>query len=131
MRVLYAATLTIGALGTGVAVAMIGVRSVLDAWWTLSGIFTGAMLGLFMLGFLSRRAGTRAAVTGVCLGVLLISWMTFTPLPADGGSPIIAWWPDALRSPFHPFLISVFGSTTIVLTGMAIGVIVTRRRADV
>ena len=79
MRVLHGAPLVWGALGTGVALAMIGVKAALDAWWTLSGIFAGGMLGLFLLGLISRRAGNPAAVTAVLAGVLVILWMTLTP----------------------------------------------------
>ena len=39
-----------GGIGTGVALAMMGVESILDAWWKLSGVFAGGMLGLFLLG---------------------------------------------------------------------------------
>ena len=34
------------------------------------------MLGLFLLGLISRRAGNPAAVTAVLAGVLVILWMT-------------------------------------------------------
>ena len=50
MRVLHGAPLVWGALGTGVALAMIGLKAALDAWWTLSGIFAGGMLGCFCSG---------------------------------------------------------------------------------
>ena len=79
MRVLHVTTLAWGAIGTGVALAMIGVKSILGAWWKLSGIFAGAMLGLFLLGLISRKAKRPAAVTGVTVGVLVIFWMTFSP----------------------------------------------------
>ena len=39
------------------ALAMMGVKSILDAW-KISGVFAGGMLGLFLLGFISRRATT-------------------------------------------------------------------------
>ena len=80
MRVLHVATVLWGAVGTGVAVAMIGQKSLIHAWWTLSSIFIGAMLGLFLLGFLVRRANAAAALVGVACGVGLIAWMTFTPI---------------------------------------------------
>jgi len=118
MRVLHAATLLWGAVGTGVALAMIGQKSLLDAWWKLSGIFTGAMLGLFLLGFLSRRATNAAALAGVACGVAVIAWMTF--------SPTAEALPLGLRSPFHPFLISVFGSTAIVLVGFLVALLAGR-----
>ncbi len=79
MTVLYSATLVCGILGTGIALALIGTDSALDTWWHLSGIFSGGMLGLFLLGQISRRAKNPAAVTGVIIGVLVIAWMTFSP----------------------------------------------------
>ncbi len=110
MAVLYGGTVLVGALGTGAALAMTGVRSVLDAWWTLSGIFAGGMLGLFLLGLISRRADRAAGLAGVSVGVLVILWMTLsTQFPAD--SP--------LRSPLHSNMIIVVGTLTIFLVGLA------------
>ncbi len=114
MRVLYAATLAVGAAGTGVAVAMIGQKSVLEAWWKLSGIFAGGMLGLFLLGLASRRARNSAAIVAVVVGVLVIGWMSLSLL--DG-------WPEnlqPLRSPLHEFMIPVVGTLTILLVGLVV-----------
>ena len=102
-------TLVWGAVGTGIALAMIEVASALDAWWTLAGIFGGGMLGLFLLGFLSPRTSGRAALIGVAAGVSVILWMTLSP----GWEAL----PDMLRSPFHRFLVIVFGTATILFTG--------------
>lgn len=79
MAVLHASTLVWGLAGTGVALAMIQVKSALDAWWRLAGIFSGGMIGLFLLGLIVRRAKNAAAVTAVAIGVLVIVWMTFSP----------------------------------------------------
>ena len=51
MRVLYLATVVVGLAGTLTALAMMNVRSALDAWWKLQ-VFTGGMLGLFFLAHL-------------------------------------------------------------------------------
>lgn len=110
MRVLYITTITVGVLGTLIALAMTKVRSALDAWWTLAGIFGGGTLGLFLLGFLSPRTGSRAAVGGVAVGVLVILWMTLSPKWTSLDA--------ALRSPFHSFLIIVFGTAAILLVGL-------------
>lgn len=112
MRVLHLASLVWGALGTGVALAMIGVKAALDAWWTMSGIFAGGMLGLFLLGLISRRAGNPAAITAVVAGVLVILWMTLSP-----GS---AAWPEHLQSPFHSFMTVVVGTLVILLVGLGV-----------
>lgn len=112
MIVLYTATLTIGAVGTAAALAMIGVKSVLDTWWTLSGILAGGMVGLFLLGLISRWAKNAAAVTAVVVGVLVTVWMTIGDK-----------WPDLWTTPFHKFMIPVVGTATIVLTGALLGFI--------
>jgi solute:Na+ symporter, SSS family len=54
INVLYVATTVFGVLGIITGLAMIGVKSILDIWWELSGIFAGGMLGLFLLGMISR-----------------------------------------------------------------------------
>jgi solute:Na+ symporter, SSS family len=109
MRVLRAATLVFGVLGTGTALAMIQVQSALDAWWQLAGIFSGGMLGLFLLGMLARRATSMAGAVGVTVGVLVILWMTLST----------GWKGDlaSFRSPFHGFLTIVFGTLAVLLVG--------------
>lgn len=109
MRVLQAATLGFGIMGTVTALAMIRVQSALDRWWELAGVFSGGMLGLFLLGMLSRRSGNREGLAGVIVGVVIILWMSLSPK-----------WEGALapyRSPFHSFLTIVFGTLAILLVG--------------
>ena len=109
MRVLYGATLVFGLLGTVTAVAMMRVKSALDMWWSLQGVFTGGMLGLFLLGLISRRARNHHAVAAVCVGVLVILWLSLSQ-----------WLPDQvsfLRNPLHSFMTIVVGTSTIVIVG--------------
>jgi len=122
MRVLYTSTLVWGILGTSIALAMIGVKSVLDVWWQLAGIFSGGMLGLFLLGYFARRAGNVAAIVSVAIGVLVISWMSFSGKLPDSLA--------ALRSPFHTFLIVVIGTLAIFLTGLLVSSFLRRRNGD-
>jgi SSS family solute:Na+ symporter len=49
MRILYLSSLVISIVGMLVAIAMINVKSALDTWWKLASIFSGGMLGLFLL----------------------------------------------------------------------------------
>lgn len=121
MRVLYGATVASGVLGTAIALAMINVRSALDAWWTLAGIFGGGMLGLFLLGFLSRAANQASALIGVAVGVLVIMWMSLSPK-----------WTGSLEvyaSPFHSFLTIVFGTAALLLTGLLATTLIQRLSA--
>ncbi len=109
MRFLHGTTVVWGILGTVIALAMTEVKSALDAWWSLAGIFGGGTLGLFLLGMISHRAKNAAAITGVTAGVLLIVWMTF--------SSKAEFLPNGLQSPFHNYLIIVFGTATILIVG--------------
>lgn len=109
---LHGFSLAWGLAGTGAALAMIGVRSILVTWWTLSGVFAGGMLGLFLLGVLFRRAGRRSATVGVALGVAATAWMTLSP-----GSRL----PAALQCPLHAHLVIVVGTLVILAAGVAAG----------
>ncbi len=78
--VLRLATLAWGVSCIGIGLAMINAESALDVWWQLAGIFSGGVLGLFLLGMLCRSATSAAGLTGVVLGVLVISWMVLSPM---------------------------------------------------
>lgn len=107
---LHLATVIFGVLGLVAGIAMIGVKSLLDAWWQLSGIFAGGMLGLFLLGIISRRTGSAEAFTAVLIGVVVILWMTFSGrLPEDYAF---------LRNPLNSNMIIVIGTLTIFLVGI-------------
>jgi SSS family solute:Na+ symporter len=111
MRVLHISSLITGILGIGIALLLIGVESVLDAWWALASIFSGGMLGLFLLGYVSKTARKTDAVIGVIIGVLLIIWMSLSPVYFTEGKML------AFRSQFHSNLTIVFGTITIFLVG--------------
>jgi len=99
MRFLYLVSFVWGMLGTGVGLAMIGVQSALDAWWTLSSVFSGGMLGLFLLAYFFPRASKLSAGTGMVAGLAVIAWMTL------------------FDTPFHSFLIIVIGTSVILVVG--------------
>lgn len=110
--VLHLGTIIFGLLGMGTGIAMIGIKSLLDMWWELSGIFAGGMLGLFLLGMVSRTTKNVEALTATIIGILVIIWMTFS-----------SFFPDKyafLRSPFHKSMIIVIGTMTIFFVGLLI-----------
>ena len=109
MWVLYGATILWGVAGTGLAIAMMHVKSVLDSWWEMSGVVSGGMLGLFLLSFLGRQVGRRGAMSGVIAGVIVIGWLTF--------SPDAEFLPEPFRNPLHPFLTVVLGTLAITVSG--------------
>lgn len=111
MKVLWGASLIFGLAGTGMALAMMRIQNALDAWWELAGIFSGGMLGLFLLGLISRVTNA-AAATAVSVGVLVIFWMSLSP-------HLTGEWAWA-RSPFNNFMVIVLGTLTILFVGLIV-----------
>jgi SSS family solute:Na+ symporter len=111
MKILYAASLIFGILSIVIALALTGVESVLDAWWGLASIFSGGMLGLFLLGYLSKKVRNMDAAIGVIVGFLVIAWMSLSPIFFTDGK-----WLN-FRSPIHSNLTIVVGTLTIFLVG--------------
>jgi SSS family solute:Na+ symporter len=112
MMFLYASTIAWGVLGTVVALLLINVTSALDAWWTLSGIFGGGMLGLFLLGIICKRANNPAAIASVILGILVICILSIFPQKTGN---------------LHSFLIPVFGTAAILFAGIILSSLIKRK----
>jgi len=109
MRVLYVATLFWGAASMLVAVAMTRVYTALDAWWNLAGMFSGGMLGLFLLGLFSRRTDNVAGAIAVSVGLIVTIWMSL---------PTFFDVPEWIRNPLHTHLTIVVGTLVIFLAGI-------------
>lgn len=121
MKVLVFASLVMGLLSIIVAIAFNGVESALDAWWALSAIFSGGILGLFLLGYIGKNIKRKFAAIGVVLGVITIGWMSLSPVIFEEGA--------VFRSPFHANLTIVFGTLVIFLFGFLLSAVANRKKA--
>ncbi len=117
MKVLYLSSVVISILGIVIALAMINVKSALDTWWKLASIFSGGMLGIFLLGAFTRRSSSLGATIGVILGIGVIAWMSLSSLADD---------PSRYGNIFHSYLTIVFGTLVIFITGFLISLIAGR-----
>lgn len=112
LSLLHVATIGFGLLGMIAGIAMIGVKSILDVWWQLSGIFAAGMLGLFLLGMVSKQTKNHEAIIATIIGILVIIWMTFSSLlPPEY---------ESFRNPLHQNMIIVVGTLTIFLAGIGL-----------
>lgn len=109
MLVLKLSSVGVGVAGILVAFAFMSVQSALDAWWALASIFSGGMLGLFLLGYISRKARKFDAVLGVACGVILVCWIVISPF-------------------VHANLAIVFGTLLIFLVGFLSANLFNKRR---
>ena len=89
---------------------MMSVKSALDAWWSLAAIFSGGMLGLFLLGYMSRKVKGAFALTGVISGVILIAWISFSK-----------------QTIFHNYMTIVLGTLTIFIVGMVLTMLFSKK----
>ena len=109
MLVLKLSSVGVGVAGILVAFAFMSGQSALDAWWALASIFSGGMLGLFLLGYISRKARNFDAVLGVVCGVILVCWIVISPF-------------------VHANLAIVFGTLLIFLVGFLSANLLNKRR---
>jgi SSS family solute:Na+ symporter len=106
----------VGILGACVAIAMLSVESIIDAWWTLSSIFSGGMLGLFLLGCIPAKINRVAALCGCIAGVLVIAWISLASL----------WNLPGLH--LHSYLAIVLGTTVIFVVGFLLTFIFAQKK---
>ena len=107
MQFLRIVTVVLGVAGTGTALLMISIKSALDVWWNLAGIFSGGMLGLFLLGAISRRAAAPQAGIAMVAGLLTILWAS-----------VSRNW-TSFNNVLHPFMTAVIGTLVIFIVGIA------------
>jgi len=75
------------------------------------------MLGLFLLGYASRKVGKREALIGVIVGVAIIAWISLAePLNLPGPH-------------LHEYLAIVLGTASIFITGFLLGVLFGKKNA--
>ena len=113
--VLRLSSVIVGVLGIVVAILMLGVKSIIDAWWILSSIFSGGMLGLFLLGIMPRRISRVAALVGCIAGIVVIAWISLAGL----------WNLPGVH--LHEYLAIVLGTTTIFLVGFLLTLVFCKR----
>lgn len=101
MAVLYITSFFVGAIGIVVGLLMMKIDGILDAWWKLASIFSGGMLGLFLLGLVCKSIKKINGVIAVAVGLVVIAWMSFL-------------------APLHTYLTIVLGTTAIFLTGFVL-----------
>lgn len=111
MKVLYTSSFVFSIIGIIIGVAMINVESALDAWWKLASVFSGGMLGLFLLGAFVKKVNVRGTIIGVILGLIAILWLSLSPMVFTEGSMA------KFASPFHGYLTIVIGTMIIFFTG--------------
>ncbi len=118
LAVVRLSSVAVGILGIIVAIAMLSVESIIDAWWTLSSIFSGGMLGLFLLGCIPQKINRLSALLGCICGVLVIGWISLADM----------WNLPGVH--LHSYLAIVLGTTVIFLVGFLVTFLIKGKRSS-
>src|SRR5579863_2411495 len=111
LRLSRYATVVWGVVLFGVALLARQWGSVLEAGLTIASIVYGSLLGVFLLGLLTRRVGEIAAMSGMCVGLALMLYVRFA-------TPIAFTWYVAI------------GTGATFATGILVSVFVREARRD-
>ncbi|MAA52388.1 MAG: hypothetical protein CMJ41_05075 [Phycisphaerae bacterium] len=104
LRVARWTTVLFGIVGTAAAIliATLDIRSVLDLWFKVLGLFASGLCGLFILGIFTRRPGTVAAIAGLATSAAV--------------NFVVGTWTNV-----NVLLIAGFGIVSCVAAGMLVG----------
>lgn len=107
-------TVLLALVSVGIALAVVWIwgqenKTVLGMWYTLQGVLSGGMLGLFLIGAFSRRTRAAHALVATACGFVALLWVTF-------GQEILPL-PQTLATN----LSIVFATLAIVVVGFALG----------
>jgi len=108
-------TIVWGFLGIVFALLMINVKSALDIWWQISGIFGGGILGLFLIAISKVKITNTQGITATLFSILLIIWGTFfRSMPEE-----LSW----LQCNFDSIIIGAIGTAGLVFLALVFVII--------
>lgn len=116
LRSLRLGTLVITVVGLTIALVMMRAKSAMDTWLAMQSVFSGGMLGLFLLGVCVPKARNVEAIVGCALGISVIAEIVF----------LKRIWP--MSSLLNVNLSIVFGTLVIFLTGFLLSLFLKKRR---
>ena len=107
------AVVVCGFLAIAVALRLTSTHgSALALYYTATAIVAGGLAGLFLLAFLTPRAGRRAAIAGIFVNLLFTAYATLT---LDGGKILNL---HRFNYPWSEYTIGAFGNLLLLVTGL-------------
>jgi SSS family solute:Na+ symporter len=102
-----------GALAIAVALRLSSTQgAALALYYTATAIVAGGLAGLFLLAFLSRRAGRSAALAGISANLLFTAYATLT---LNGGKLLQL---HGYNYPWHEYTIGAIGNLLLLAVGL-------------
>jgi len=93
-------------------------------YYAVTAIVAGGLAGLFLLAFLSERAGKRSAFVGIVANLIFTAWATLT---MGGGKFInLGHW----NFPLHEYVIGVISNLVLLIVGFGASFLFQEANAD-
>ncbi len=116
----WIATVTAGLMiGGAMLFTSIEKESMNDLSWIVASVFGGCLVGLFLVGFFTRRVDSFSAMTALVASILLNVYL---------GLCLAGWLPEAISFPVHSYLVGIVVNLAFVV--IAYGVSLFRGTAE-
>jgi len=106
-----------GILGIFFACLMLKARSVLDVWWTMSGIFGGGILGLFLLALMKVRLKLWQGIVSIAASVVFIFWGVFVRVGATIPFTKIEF-PEKMACTLDKIIVGALGTGVLLIVAL-------------
>ena len=101
-----------------------GKEPIMERVITIASILAGGAVGLFFLGFLTRRATRKGAYAGIAACIVYYAW----GLTTQGDSPLIDM--GGFNFGFHPMMLGVLSHFVVFITGFVVSMVFGGHRPD-
>lgn len=96
----------------------LGNKGVLGVVFEIYAIFSGGIVGIFLLGFLSKRANRQGVNIGIIVCILFTAWAFFTGTATDVEEKKKAMLDlGAFSFPHHPLMMGVYSHIIVMVVG--------------
>lgn len=108
-------------IGGAIVLARSETKTLQDTGTILASLLGGGLLGMYLLGFLTRRGDARAVGAGIAATMLFTAW---TVLSSHG------MLPDALLFPFDLYYTGLIGNLVMFAVGFGLGSLLSEHRRN-
>jgi solute:Na+ symporter, SSS family len=95
----------------------IGNEGILGVIFTIYAIFSGGIVGIFLLGFLSARANRQGVNIGIIVCVLFTAYAFFTTTPVGLNNPRLLLDFGEYNFPHHKLMLGVYSHLIVIVVG--------------
>ena len=104
-------------IGIGALYLNIGNEGVLGVIFTIYAIFSGGIVGIFLLGLFSARANRQGVNIGIITCILFTAWAVFTSTPIGLKNPKLLLDLGRFNFTHHKLMLGVYSHIIVIVVG--------------